>query len=874
MKSRNDFFKYAFCLLIIIIGSISFPTFCITIYVPDDYGTIQGAVDAADPEDTVHVRSGFYRITQTIYVNRNITLEGEGADITVIEATSPLSESGDILFVTNNFGTTTTIKGFHIKNAGDNGIMAGNGLYGNINVSRNLIINCGSGGIYLNDATGAYGVAEIINNTIIYCGSGLGTNDWKTITMYNNIIVWCDYGVYRYNVDYWYWEYNDVFGNSEADWYLRYHGPIDPPPNNISADPLFVNSYGQSGSDFFMTADSPCIDAGHPDEQYNDPDGSRNDIGVFPFDHCPPNPQLSRWNVDDWVCCDENGNFYSIQLENNCYNYATNRITNTKAQPGRSKGNGIWWGFNFCDHDRTPPDPIDYDYMSNLLTYFASLDHVSLITDDPEVNPDTLELPEGYCLMAGVVGCIPFFDLDVWSFVADYHWFRRNNDGTWSHKPGLTEARDTDDLGAQIDNPADLANNISEPNMDMDSDGIIEEGEYFDINNNGEFDPGRTYYEHFCGWYMYKDANVDQGGPDVRLGGRIPFGLIHIAPGTLRIIGTGTSGLQYGWHFTDSAEIDALVTQYLTGLVSIDEPEWPSSSGYHGFILEAEAGVMSSDSGLWTDTDEVRIVVWSGFIEITTYPGYGDEVMVAWYSDLLGLEEFLLMNVATRIQLLEAGVRKPGTPEGPSWGGVSIPYTFTGYTTDPELDEIYYQFDWGDGDQSDWLGPFESGDTCTASHTWREFGSYYVKVRAKDSWDFISDWSDELSVNIGNIICNYLGDSDRGVDNDFYVFMGSKSEEVTINLFKDESEESGRCEERASLIVWKPSFGNWHCWVFKIDRSSLPNQIQLILPCDGKYFVLAREQLRWMPGDPFTGNYCVSLHSSGDAAFSFQEWEW
>jgi hypothetical protein len=35
---------------------------------------------------------------------------------------------------------------------------------------------------------------------------------------------------------------------------------------------------------FRLSPDSPAIDAGHPDPEYNDPDGTRNDLGAFPFD--------------------------------------------------------------------------------------------------------------------------------------------------------------------------------------------------------------------------------------------------------------------------------------------------------------------------------------------------------------------------------------------------------------------------------------------------------------------------------------------------------------------------------------------------------------------------------------------------------------
>ncbi len=46
--------------------------------------------------------------------------------------------------------------------------------------------------------------------------------------------------------------------------------------DNIELDPLLNIDYTLSGG-------SPCISAGNPDPQYNDPDGSRNDIGAFYF---------------------------------------------------------------------------------------------------------------------------------------------------------------------------------------------------------------------------------------------------------------------------------------------------------------------------------------------------------------------------------------------------------------------------------------------------------------------------------------------------------------------------------------------------------------------------------------------------------------
>ncbi len=48
--------------------------------------------------------------------------------------------------------------------------------------------------------------------------------------------------------------------------------------DNPDADPLFVNS---AAGNFTLQVTSPCIDVGPPDPQYNDRDGTRNDIGMY-----------------------------------------------------------------------------------------------------------------------------------------------------------------------------------------------------------------------------------------------------------------------------------------------------------------------------------------------------------------------------------------------------------------------------------------------------------------------------------------------------------------------------------------------------------------------------------------------------------------
>jgi len=57
-----------------------------------------------------------------------------------------------------------------------------------------------------------------------------------------------------------------------------------PGTGNIFSDPQFVLfslTDPPESLDYHLRSSSPCIDAGNPDPQYNDLDGTRNDMGVY-----------------------------------------------------------------------------------------------------------------------------------------------------------------------------------------------------------------------------------------------------------------------------------------------------------------------------------------------------------------------------------------------------------------------------------------------------------------------------------------------------------------------------------------------------------------------------------------------------------------
>jgi len=90
----------------------------------------------------------------------------------------------------------------------------------------------------------------------------------------------------------------------------------------------------------------------------------------------------------------------------------------------------------------------------------------------------------------------------------------------------------------------------------------------------------------------------------------------------------------------------------------------------------------------------------------------------------------------------------PAQPTGPTSGYVGQEYQYLSSTTDPDEDDIYYMFDWGNGEYSEWLGPYASGDDVTADYIWNDAGVYHVKAKAKDVNDFESDWSVARKVTI------------------------------------------------------------------------------------------------------------------------------
>lgn len=113
-----------------------------------------------------------------------------------------------------------------------------------------------------------------------------------------------------------------------------------------------------------------------------------------------------KWNLDP-----------DVRMMNNCYNYANDKITNTFAQPGR--GSGAVFSANDC----------------------------------ADVTAATVrDLLVSVGAPAAVAPGAPLVALAVWDDL-DFHFYRRDATGTWSHKPGEKKARNVDRLGSAIADP-------------------------------------------------------------------------------------------------------------------------------------------------------------------------------------------------------------------------------------------------------------------------------------------------------------------------------------------------------------------------------------------------------------------------------------
>jgi hypothetical protein len=180
--------------------------------------------------------------------------------------------------------------------------------------------------------------------------------------------------------------------------------------------------------------------------------------------------------------------------------------------------------------------------------------------------------------------------------------------------------------------------------------------------------------------------------------------------------------------------------------------DYTTSARFTGFMMtkgvetvKVSAGTFESVllSGNWGDVSRLHYAPEVGFLAKV-------EEEIKWGGESYIDSNFYLDLVGTNFIINNDPPCKPDKPSGPTEGYVGEEYTYTSKTADEEGDKIYYWFDWGDGTNTGWLGPFSSGSTVSANHRWHQGGMYTVIVKTKDDTGIESSWSDPLSVTIEN----------------------------------------------------------------------------------------------------------------------------
>ena len=150
-----------------------------TILVPDDYGTIQAALDAASNGDEIVVRDGVY--VEKLMVRKQVTIRSEkGPDKCVI---APPPSYGLMVTIVNVSSNGVKMKGFTVAgNHKEIGIAVSNA--GGCEVANNIVRDC-SVGILFSRADGN----KAINNTLIENDFGIGLEIASSNIITGNVFV-------------------------------------------------------------------------------------------------------------------------------------------------------------------------------------------------------------------------------------------------------------------------------------------------------------------------------------------------------------------------------------------------------------------------------------------------------------------------------------------------------------------------------------------------------------------------------------------------------------------------------------------------------------------------------------------------------------
>ncbi|MCX6661424.1 MAG: PKD domain-containing protein [Euryarchaeota archaeon] len=128
----------------------------------------------------------------------------------------------------------------------------------------------------------------------------------------------------------------------------------------------------------------------------------------------------------------------------------------------------------------------------------------------------------------------------------------------------------------------------------------------------------------------------------------------------------------------------------------------------------------------------------------------GDQYLIS----VTVFDEFFNVGSDTSDNVFTLNNFQPGDLQitGPSLGGNGIPFHFSVVASDPRGEQIYYKWDWGDGNETAWLGPFNSNISTTETYAWAKDGNYSIRVKAMNTGGTESNWSKPHIMYVAELI--------------------------------------------------------------------------------------------------------------------------
>ena len=262
-------------------------------------------------------------------------------------------------------------------------------------------------------------------------------------------------------------------------------------------------------------------------------------------------------------------NTNSRRPKNNCYNYSANKATDNFAQPGYASGSPT-----FSD------DPWSCDAVVAGAKGDSGITATSFLSSS---NKKTT-------LMALVIAP-----------GRDYHWYRRDSNKRWSHKPGQTSATNKDNSGRLISDPR---------NAD------------------------RGIYTRFCGFFKTRNTSQSQNAGTANIKGWMNFGRSvdsekessaqETGSKITLLIYSGRPNPTMSWsefNQLNSGILSSQITSFNPGVQPSVEIEKntldfiPSKLGYQGILIEDNDGVLGEKGA--------QILLYNGNIRTQTFSDAG-----------------------------------------------------------------------------------------------------------------------------------------------------------------------------------------------------------------------------------------------------------